>query len=364
VDHSSVFGQTGCGEVLRFAEVRRTVRLDAEAAPVTIVLTAVSTASTGALHVTTTPDSAAVLVDGIARGQAPVDVVGLVPGPHRVEVTQIGYVAYYDRVEVSASTVLPVNVSLEPPVRRRAEDETGILHITSEPSGAQVYLDGRPMGATPATLESVAVGSHKVRVTKPYYGDQDIDVVAEPRTVSRAGVRLDPVAAMLTLDADFANDPSTLYIDPKAIGPLKPTQTIRLAAGLHQLRVQSPTGDVIEQPIELMGGPQRIQLRGAEYFGAVTVLSDAPLDLLLVNGRRVALPPITVRNVRRGAAEVAGISGDRYFTKTATGPRAAQPRRRDAVFGLLCTGSRDLRSACAPDSVNPVDMERTSRMGF
>jgi tetratricopeptide (TPR) repeat protein len=47
---------------------------------------------------------------------------------------------------------------------RRMEPSLGSLQLTSDPPGAQIYLDGQPMGFTPKTLDGVCSGEHRLEV--------------------------------------------------------------------------------------------------------------------------------------------------------------------------------------------------------
>jgi TonB family protein len=55
-------------------------------------------------------------------------------------------------------------------VRMQAPDvagsREGVLLVDSEPSGAEVYLDGKPLGATPVAGVEVSFGRHVLRVEK------------------------------------------------------------------------------------------------------------------------------------------------------------------------------------------------------
>ena len=58
------------------------------------------------------------------------------------------------------------------------EAETGSLVITSDPSGAEVYLDGHYMGVTPMTL--TGVGIHHLTLTKTEHGDYGTTISFSP----------------------------------------------------------------------------------------------------------------------------------------------------------------------------------------
>lgn len=69
----------------------------------------------------------------------------------------------------------------------------GGLTVSSEPAGADVYLDGKLAGETPFTSTSVAPGDHRVKVVKAGY-------LENARIVSVAAGRAIDVAVKLTAD--------------------------------------------------------------------------------------------------------------------------------------------------------------------
>jgi PEGA domain len=80
-------------------------------------------------------------------------------------------VAEKDREFVPA-TVQPkvVKDSDEGEVKTAAKKETGTLSLTSEPSGAEIYIDGEFAGNTPSKL-TLDAGKHTVKVSAKDYKD-------------------------------------------------------------------------------------------------------------------------------------------------------------------------------------------------
>jgi hypothetical protein len=72
---------------------------------------------------------------------------------------------------------------------------TATLHITSDVEGAQVFLDNKFVGTSPATAENVAPGQRKVNVQAPGYEGvvEFVDVSPGPRDlmISLKTIRLD-----------------------------------------------------------------------------------------------------------------------------------------------------------------------------
>ena len=61
---------------------------------------------------------------------------------------------------------------------------TGDLHISSNPSGAYVYLDGSKTElVTPCTISNIQTGQHKIKLIKPGYDiyNQEIDIIANKK---------------------------------------------------------------------------------------------------------------------------------------------------------------------------------------
>jgi len=132
----------------------------------------------GRLLVRSTPAGARVMVDGREIGRTPVSVLQLAQGGHRVRLMRDGYLAQERRVVITASRPSQsITVALEPQVAASRTQQTpapapppavsryvGTLIVDSRPPGAKVYVDGRLVGTTPASLPDVSAGSHAIRL--------------------------------------------------------------------------------------------------------------------------------------------------------------------------------------------------------
>ncbi len=74
--------------------------------------------------------------------------------------------------------------------RVSAAEATGSLLIESEPAGAAVYVDGRPVGETPLTLAAIAAGVHRVRVLRLGYLENSRLMTIKAGTRATLRVRL------------------------------------------------------------------------------------------------------------------------------------------------------------------------------
>jgi hypothetical protein len=143
---------------------------------------------TGSISVSSTPAGAGIYLDGTDTGfKTPRTISGVTAGAHSVRCTLTGYTDQTQSVTVSAGQTSTVTLNLPAVV-----SGTGSIYITSQPSKALVYLDGKYLGAyTPATLTKITAGTHTLRVTK--YGYKD----ATQSVTVNAGVTT-PVSVTLT----------------------------------------------------------------------------------------------------------------------------------------------------------------------
>jgi serine/threonine protein kinase len=118
----------------------------------------------GQLSVSSTPAGAQVLVDGHHNPAwlTPFDLAGLAPGQHLVSVSKPGYSTENRTIEVAAGSKSFLVIQLAP------LGATAL--ISSVPTGAEVFMDGRDTGrGTPAQIPVDKLGNHIFTVRKEGY---------------------------------------------------------------------------------------------------------------------------------------------------------------------------------------------------
>jgi hypothetical protein len=153
-----------------------------EPAPTAPVAAANLAAETGRIVVRSTPEGAHVSVDGHDAGTTPATVRDLARGSHTVRVTRDGYVADERKVAITAArssqtvtvdlarSAVAAQAAAPSPARGGAASSgPGGLTVDSRPEGASVFVDGKMVGTTPLTIDSVAAGEHSVGLTREGY---------------------------------------------------------------------------------------------------------------------------------------------------------------------------------------------------
>lgn len=137
------------------------VELDVRGAHERQSLVAKLTPNWAPVTLTTQPPGASITVDGAAVGVAPLEMQ-LTAGERQIEARLTGYNAWTGKVLVTAGTPLQL-----PEVKLPLAD--GRVDVVSNPSEANVSIDGEFRGRTPFTVRLAPGRSHELTLTKPGY---------------------------------------------------------------------------------------------------------------------------------------------------------------------------------------------------
>ena len=137
------------------------------------------------LKFTSRPDGAKVEIDGWSEPNwvTPFTASNLAAGFHLISFTKAGYLTQTRSVQSAAGKSIPVSVDLAPAV--------STIVVSSDPQGANIWLDGKDTGRTTPAQLTVEKGPHRVVVRKAGFNDVARDeTLAEGQTLSFTPVLL------------------------------------------------------------------------------------------------------------------------------------------------------------------------------
>ncbi|MDA0991875.1 MAG: PEGA domain-containing protein, partial [Verrucomicrobia bacterium] len=135
------------------------------------------------LQVVSIPSEARVYINNQFRGTSPVTLDDLAPGEYRVRVEQDGY-------DVAART-LTIERAMDLVEEFRLASNSGTIEIITVPAGVNIFIDGKPRGATsaqtnqtdqvsdPITIQLSAGTDHEVQLSKPGFYSKKIPISLE-----------------------------------------------------------------------------------------------------------------------------------------------------------------------------------------
>lgn len=141
------------------------------------------------LQVSSEPPDSSVSVDGQYLGKTPFSTDNLPTGTHSITISRFGYAPYTTSASLVNGGITVVNATL--PI------ETGELAITTDPSGANISIDGKYTGVSPSTVTGMMPGNHTVSVTKDGYNPEEQQI-----TITAGSTR--QLSVNLTLSSPFA----------------------------------------------------------------------------------------------------------------------------------------------------------------
>ncbi len=165
------------------------------------------------------------------------------------------------------------------------------ITINSNPSGADVYLDGTKIGRTPLENYTVEAGSHVIKISKEDYEEYKEKItldIGETRTVFAT---LTPKFGYLKVDSTPTG--AKVYIDgtPRGSTPL----TLKLDVGSYTLKLEKDGYEVVQETINIRPGETTTIIKNLIPLPVpVTINSNPSGAIVYVNGEQKGTTPLTL----------------------------------------------------------------------
>ncbi|RIH84248.1 PEGA domain protein [Calidithermus terrae] len=201
--------------------------------------------ATGTLVVNSSPQGAQVFIDGRLVGNTPISV-SLNPGRADVELRLDGYDVFRTSVVINPGQTTSVNAGLN------AQRRTGVLNVTSNPSGADVYINNQRVGRTPYSVQ-LNEGTYDLRVSLPGHADYRTTVRVDRNQETRINAQLAPLRAQLTVSS---NVEARVFVDGREVGTVGSGGSVRFEVdpGRHQVVLIAPGYRAFVTEVNLRSG--------------------------------------------------------------------------------------------------------------
>jgi hypothetical protein len=161
---------------------------------ISATLNPMPSSSTGWVYVSSSPGGASVTLDGNSVGQTPatgsLKLNTVATGDHAVALSLSGYQPYSSQVSVSSNTVSEVSAVLVPTGTASGK---GSISISSNPAGANIFVDNNFIGISPLTANDIAAGNHMVTFRLEGYQEYSTSAPVNAGTTSTVSAALLPV---------------------------------------------------------------------------------------------------------------------------------------------------------------------------
>ena len=185
--------------------------------------------NSGILVIRSQPDSAEIFINEDFYGRTPY-IGKLIAGRYNLKLLKSPFLPFAQSMIIVAGETLPLNIDLNRVL--------GTVNITSEPAGANVYINDQNIGKTPLEYSRLERGTNKIVIRKSYYEDYktEIEVTSENRTHARHALL---VAEESQISFEGTPAKAKVILDGQQCG-LLPLKNLNVRNGSHNLQVSRP----------------------------------------------------------------------------------------------------------------------------
>jgi tRNA A-37 threonylcarbamoyl transferase component Bud32 len=137
-------------------------------------------------------------------------------------------------------------------------DETQLI-LMSDPSGANIYVDGKPRGRTPAALHDLSPGEHELRLHQDGHTDLERRVTLARGEPKAMDVVLTPASRWM--DITTAPAGARLFLDGKLVAANTPARVLVTEDDFHELRIERDGYQSQVRPIVPEDRSARLEVR-------------------------------------------------------------------------------------------------------
>ncbi|MCK9631098.1 MAG: PEGA domain-containing protein [Methanoregula sp.] len=206
--------------------------------PLSTPPTTVPPVQTGTIYAQSSPAGAAIYLNGNFYGYSPVTIPNLAPGSYSMKASLSGYTPDTQVLSVYAgqtATYYPV-LQPSPPAPR----STGTVSVSSNPSGALIYVDGSYQGKTPMTV-TLYPGSHMFRLSLAGYTDYTSTLYVNANSNQNLNADLTPAVYGTAQVTSLPG--ASVFIDSNSQGKIPSSGTLTIhnvANGNRLFKVTAP----------------------------------------------------------------------------------------------------------------------------
>ncbi|MEJ2053176.1 MAG: PEGA domain-containing protein [Calditrichaceae bacterium] len=122
---------------------------------------------------------------------------------------------YQGEIEGLVSLMQSITNELSSLQKAQTNTVKGGIYISSQPNNSDVYIDGKKVGNTPLSLNSISAGEHQVKIQKAGYAPSESRITIDPDKINSYGAELKKIFTVI-----ITSQPSEaeIFVNGKRIG--------------------------------------------------------------------------------------------------------------------------------------------------
>lgn len=197
-------------------------------------------AGKGKIEIITDPPNAQIYLDSTIAGTTNKVLENIPAGKHKLVIVLEGYENISKMIIVEPNQIAKVKEIFVP--------QTGALEVTSDPTGAMIYLNGKYVGKTPYKLPEIRVGSYSIKIELNDYQTVEQKIAISYQQLNKLNFPLKGLPGKILVTSTPPG--ATVYIDGKKYGST-PLSGIELEPGTHGVLVKLEGYQALEKKIQI-----------------------------------------------------------------------------------------------------------------
>ena len=230
--------------------------------------------STSSILLVSRPDGARVIINGSARGTTPLIMQEQPLGSYTAKLEKPGFAAREVSWTIKDERPQEVIVSLN--------SNVGRLTLGSEPSHAQVFINGAPRGYTPFKCE-LEEGKYQLKLEKEGFAAiEDYVNILRDQNVDKT-ITMSNLPGSVEITTEPAGADISVNNEPHGVSPLKLNS---LAAGKYIVKAAKNTFDTVSKEVVIVSGQKStVEFIMTKNTGGIDLVVNPPGTTIYLNGK-------------------------------------------------------------------------------
>lgn len=262
------------------------------------------------------PAGAIVEIDGKQIGQTPQILHDQTIGKHSARLSKPGYITQEiswivedARPQLVAGTLV---------------SNMGTLQISSNPAGANIFIDGKPRGKTPYS-ENLEQGEHKIKLEMKGYNSHEQTVVVPRDAKKQVSMDLQMLPGGLKITTTPAG--ASVFVNGRQYQN-SPLEIKDLTPGKYNVKMKKDGFDQVERDVTVVAGEvSEVSVTMDTNYGGIDLVVNPPGVTIYVDGKKIGLSEQGEDKTTSKVFEVRNLSSEEHTVKVAH--KRAQPAEKE-----------------------------------
>ncbi|MEN8189728.1 MAG: PEGA domain-containing protein [Thermodesulfobacteriota bacterium] len=241
------------------------------------------------IHVSSIPSGADVFLDGRHRGTTPMYLIDLKADDYRLKLVKDGYPTEVKSITVDKRSTSINFKFVQAPRYMPAPPDHFDIHVSSIPSGADVFLDGHHRGTTSMYLIDLKADDYSLKLVKDGYQTKVKSITVDKRSTA---INFKLVKDLRDISISSTPPGAALFIDgqPRGTTPKK----LQLPLKSHLFEFKKDGYETKKERITIDVDSRRVSRTLDSIQFALTVKASQPAVTVYINGKDRGKTPLNL----------------------------------------------------------------------